>query len=350
MWRWDLTSILSIAFGMALFAVILFFNYQDLLGIRETLRQTPLGLAISFSCHVPQMVLMALAWRRLLPMALRPALSTMLVLRWIRESLNALIPAGAIIGQAVAAQRLIRAGVAADLAAATATVDMTIEGATQALFTLAGLLLLLAAHRDLRLAQIVVIGISVAAAATAAMVVVQRNLPVRLVEAAFAGVLGRWLALKSGWLADFQRSVLRLHADRRSLVQAASYHLITWTIGAVEISGIIQLFGHPISLSDGFVVESLTQALRSAGFMVPGALGLQEGAIIASCGLVGVPPDVALVLALLRRAREVLIGVPGLWAWRRLGPPTSIPTTIPRPLPPQSPLRTGQTNHSATDS
>jgi hypothetical protein len=159
---------------MALFAVILFFNYQDLLGIRETLRQTPLGLAISFSCHVPKMVLMALAWRRLLPMALRPALSTMLVLRWIRESLNALIPAGAIIGQAVAAQRLIRAGVAADLAAATATVDMTIEGATQALFTLAGLLLLLAAHRDLRLAQIVVIGISVAAAATAAMVVVQR--------------------------------------------------------------------------------------------------------------------------------------------------------------------------------
>ncbi len=74
----------------------------------------------------------------------------------------------------------------------------------------------------------------------------------------------------------------------------------------------LRLLGHPVSLGRGFIVEALVQALRSAAFMVPGAVGIQEGAVIAACALVGVPPPLALVLALVRRARELLLGVPGL--------------------------------------
>ena len=316
--------VLRIGLGVSCLALVLFLNRQDLSGVRSVLRQAPLCLAVSISVHVPQIALTALAWRTLLRPPMRPPLRTMFGLRWIRESLNALVPAGAIVGQTVAAQRLARGGVPGDVAAATATVDMTVEAATQALVTLAGVLLLLIGHLDLRLAWIAAVGILLSAAAAVAMVAAQRNLPVRFVEMVFARLGGRWASLEAGWFAELQSSVLRLHAERRTLLRAAAYHLSAWTLGAVEISGVLFLLGHSLSLSDGFVVESLTQALRSAAFIIPGALGVQEGAIIASCGLVGVPPDAALMLALQRRAREVLIGVLGLWVYRRLRhPPTS---------------------------
>jgi putative membrane protein len=313
-----LTSVLGAIIGLWLFALVLFFNRQDLLGVSQVLRQAPIGIGITILVHVPQLVLTALAWWTLLPRTRRPAVITMVGLRWIRESLTALIPAGAIIGQSVAAQRLARVGVSADLAGATAIVDITMEGATQALVTVVGLILLFVVRGDRHLASIAVIGTLLTLGATAAMVTLQRNLPLRLVETALARLVPRWSALKAGWLADLQQSILRVHAGRRTLVQAAICHLGAWTLGAVEVSGLLYLLGRPVSLADGFVVESLTQALRSAAFMIPGGLGVQEGAIVASCGLVGVPADAALMLALLRRAREVLLGVPGLFAVRRL--------------------------------
>ncbi len=318
-------SVLGAILGLALLASILLLNRQDIPGIGEALRRAPLGLSVSFAVHAMQIVLTALAWRALLPRSTRPGIGTMVLLRWFRESLNALVPAGAIIGQAAAARRLVRHGVPADVAGATATVDMTVEGATQAPFTLVGVLLLLATQSDLHLAWTATIGVLLVTAAAVAMVAAQRNLPVHLAEATLVRLARRWPALPAARLADLQSSVLRLHADRWTLAKASCCHLAAWSLGAVEISGVLYLLGYIVSLRDGFIVESLTQALRSAAFMVPGALGVQEGAILASCSLFGVPPDAALTLALLRRTREVLLGVSGLWAWRRLTPAASAP-------------------------
>jgi uncharacterized membrane protein YbhN (UPF0104 family) len=201
---------------------------------------------------------------------------------------------GAFIGQTVAALRLARGGVPADLAGGTATVDMTVEAGTQALITLIGLVLLLAGGGSPVPGSIAALDIALALAAVAAMVALQRNLPVGLLQRAFVRLAPRWAASKPGWLVDFQGSIRRVHADRITLFRAACYHLGAWTLGAVEVSGILLLLGHPLSLVNGFVVESLTQALRNAAFMIPGGLGAQEAAIIASCGLVGVPADAAL--------------------------------------------------------
>jgi putative membrane protein len=328
-----LAPILSTLLGIFLFVAVLVFNRHDLSGVAGVLRQAPVGLAISVLVHIPQLVLTALAWRCLLPPAGRAGLGTMVLLRWIRESLNSLVLAGAIIGQTVAALRLARGGVAADLAGATATVDMTVEACTQALITLVGLVLLLAGSGSPVSGSIAALDIVLALGAVAAMVALQRNLPVGLLHRAFARLAPRWAASKPGWLADFQGSIRRVHADRLTLFQAACYHLGAWTLGAVEVSGILLLLGHPLSLVDGFVVESLIQALRSAAFMIPGGLGAQEGAFIVACGWVGVPADAALTLALLRRARELLIGLLGLYALRRMQPkanrrPISIAPTI----------------------
>ena len=70
------------------------------------------------------------------------------------------------------------------------------------------------------------------------------------------------------------------------------------------------------------VIESLGQAVRSAGFFIPGALGVQEGGYVLLCGLFGIPADQALALALIRRLRDIALGLPGLivWRWDASGP------------------------------
>ena len=95
------------------------------------------------------------------------------------------------------------------------------------------------------------------------------------------------------------------------------WHSLAWVIGALEIAGVLWLLGVEVSLADALVIEALAQALRNAGFLLPGALAVQEGAIIAAAALVGVPPGPALAVALVRRAREVAFSLPGLAAWQR---------------------------------
>jgi uncharacterized membrane protein YbhN (UPF0104 family) len=65
-------------------------------------------------------------------------------------------------------------------------------------------------------------------------------------------------------------------------------------------------------------IESLLFAIRNAAFMVPSGLGVQEGAYALLGPLFGLPPEAALALSLLKRARDVAIGVPVLLSWQIL--------------------------------
>jgi putative membrane protein len=95
---------------------------------------------------------------------------------------------------------------------------------------------------------------------------------------------------------------------------AASFllSLLGWLVGTGEVYLILQFLGHPASWLNSLLLESLGQAIRGAAFAVPGALGVQEGGYLLLAPLAGLPPDAALALSLAKRAREILLGLPGL--------------------------------------
>jgi putative membrane protein len=301
--------------GLLTLAVILLLNEKELPGLGRVLTELPAGVAVSVAVHFPQILFTAMAWRSLLPPGSRTSAGAMAQLRWFRESANTLLPAGALVGQAAAARLLTWRGIPADLAGATATVDMTLEAVSQFVFTLAGVGLLLAGGADRALASITAAGLGITAAGAVAMVVAQRHLG--SLERLLALLARRWPALRLEWIGRLHREVLRLHTDWRGLAAALLWHGAAWALGALEIIGVLWLLGHPVSLSDALVIESLAQALRNAGFMLPGALAVQEGAMIGAAALVGVPPAAALAVALVRRTREVGVALPGLVAWHR---------------------------------
>jgi uncharacterized membrane protein YbhN (UPF0104 family) len=64
-------------------------------------------------------------------------------------------------------------------------------------------------------------------------------------------------------------------------------------------------------MAEAVILESLAQATRSVGFMLPGGLGAQEGGIVAGALTLGIGSDLALAVALLKRACELAYGVLG---------------------------------------
>jgi putative membrane protein len=119
----------------------------------------------------------------------------------------------------------------------------------------------------------------------------------------------------------------------RSAGVAASFllSLVGWLVGTGEVYLILVLLGHPVSWLAALLLESLGQAIRGAAFAVPGALGVQEGGYLLLAPLAGLPADAALALSLAKRAREILLGLPGLLYlhfWERTGATTT------RPVPP----------------
>jgi uncharacterized membrane protein YbhN (UPF0104 family) len=87
-------------------------------------------------------------------------------------------------------------------------------------------------------------------------------------------------------------------------------------LGAVEIWLALYFLGHPLSLTDSFIIEALIQATSSAAFIVPGALGVQEAGFLLFGHWLGLSQDVAAALAIIRRCRDLLVYVPGLVVWQ----------------------------------
>ncbi|RMF84180.1 MAG: TIGR00374 family protein, partial [Nitrospirae bacterium] len=96
---------------------------------------------------------------------------------------------------------------------------------------------------------------------------------------------------------------------------SALAHLAAWVAGAGEVWLALRFLGHPVGAVEALLLESLGQAVRSSAFAVPGALGVQEGGLLLLGRLLGIPPTTALALSLVKRVRELALGLPGLLAW-----------------------------------
>jgi uncharacterized membrane protein YbhN (UPF0104 family) len=113
-------------------------------------------------------------------------------------------------------------------------------------------------------------------------------------------------------------TIHELHGCRGRLLAGFVLHLAAWVLVGGETWLILTLIGTPVSLSAAIVIDSLLSGLRSVAFMVPQALGVQEGGYILLGALFGVSPEAALALSLVRRARDIGIGAPALLVWQGL--------------------------------
>ena len=95
---------------------------------------------------------------------------------------------------------------------------------------------------------------------------------------------------------------------------------INWVMGIFEIWLIMYLIGHPISLTDAWIIETVAQLVRSATFFIPASIGAQEGAFLIVGAAITGQPSFGLTVALARRVREIVWAVWGLAVFYLLKP------------------------------
>jgi len=269
--------------------------------------------------HLLPMLFSALSWRELIPATCRPDAFTSLWIRWIRESINSLLPVAGVGGD-VASIRLARLqGVPATEAATSMVVDATVGAATQLVFALSGVGLLLTRSTErsaVIVAGTVLIGMALLCAGTAAFVLFQhRGLFAGLAKIARRLLPEEWRSGFAAGASAIDDAVVQAYRRRRVVLRAALLRTIGWAAGAGEVWLVMQALGHPIGIVEAFVLESLGAGVRAAAFMIPGALGALEASLILFGALFGLPADTALAISLSKRVRELAWGVPGLLVW-----------------------------------
>jgi putative membrane protein len=255
---------------------------------------------------------MGLAWRALLPGV---ATGKVIWGRLVRDSVAEALPLPQVGGYVLGARALALAGVPWTAAAASTIVDVTLEFLAQLPFTALGLALYVWLQPDTQVAAPVALGLVVAAIAAAAFVVVQRK-GLRYVDR-IAGHLGAgWAERGAAGAAVLHLALADIYRGRLGLWVSFALHFVCWIASVAQLWLALWLAGSPLSFAAVLAIESLLYAIRTAAFVVPQAVGVQEGAYILLGAGFGLTPELALALSLLKRGRDLAIGLPTIAIWQ----------------------------------
>jgi putative membrane protein len=237
--------------------------------------------------------------------------------RLVRDSGSEVLPLSQIGGYVMGARAVALAGVSGTAATASTIVDVTLELFAQLAYTALSLFWLLYLSPDAAMVTPVAIGLTVAGALALAFLGVQRR-GFDLFDR-FARVLGRgWAYRTAAGAATLHVTMSDIYRSQARVWVSFILHLACWIASTFEAWIALRLTASPLSFSAVLVIESLLYAARSVAFAVPNAVGVQEGAYILLGAGFGLTPEMALALSLLKRARDLTIGVPTLAAWQLL--------------------------------
>jgi len=312
-WRGWLLTI-----GVALLAILLATHGAG--AVREIVAQVGRQAVIVIAAHLPVTLLATIGWQVLLPPDRRPPLSFLFRVRLIKEAVNALLPVAQVGGDVVRAKLSVRNGLTLAEATASCVVDVLAGTVGLVMFVLTSLVVAMVTLHDPRLAQagLSLVGI-VAAIAAAAFMAHRAGVHRRLGQFS-----QRWTAI-AGRVGELGEAFRGIGRQRANLFASWAWHMAAWIAGAFETYVSMWALGLNPTLLQALIVEGLAQTAKVVGFAIPGALGVQEGGYLLLGGALGLTPDQALALSLLRRLRELTLGGIGLVLWRLTRAPIAEP-------------------------
>lgn len=235
--------------------------------------------------------------------------------RLIRDSASEALPLSQIGGYVFGGRAAILAGVPACFAAGSTVVDITLELFAQLAYTLLGLALLSWLRPGDMLVLPVLTGVAVMSVLAGVFAAIQAR-GTGLVERVVGGMAKRFLGTDTRDQGGAQHAIEGIYEHPLVMAKAASLHTLTWVLSGVQTWMTLQFMGIPLGLGPALVIDSLLYGIRSLAFAIPGAIGVQESGFVALGMLFGVAPEAAVALSLIKRARDLVIGVPALLAWQ----------------------------------
>ncbi|OYV35978.1 MAG: hypothetical protein B7Z80_16880 [Rhodospirillales bacterium 20-64-7] len=310
--------ILPAAFALAGVAIVtglvIYFGAGDVLHALTSVRAA--GFAEYIAAQLGITLGLGLCWRMLLRSRMRGSFWLCVWGRMVRDATGEFLPFSQVGGYVLGARVITLGGVNVADAAASTLGDITTEFLAQLVFIGVGLSILAHKAPQSDLLVPVAIGLSVAVVMSVGLVLVQRGAGARVFRALatrVAGMAGEGAALS---IDRLQSALNIIYGERDRLALCALFHLACW-FGTASASYVgFHALGVGLSFVDAICIEAMLHAIMALAFFVPGRVGIQEAAYTLLGGIFGVPPDIALSLSLLRRARDFVIAVPVLLIWQ----------------------------------
>jgi putative membrane protein len=275
------------------------------------------GLLALTIYHLVQTLSDSAGWLVLIPKENKVGWTRSFLLHWMGESVNNLLPAARVGGDIVVARVASMWGMPLKTAIAAIIVDVTVGIVAKVLCLITAGFFLISATGRTDLARPVLVAVLTSVLAVTSFYVVQRAGVFRW-SAALASRLARssqWDSLVQGGEA-LDQTIRLLYARRSGTAACLFFWILSWLIAAGEVWIALWALGLRANFTTAIILESTSLFIRSAAFLVPGAVGVQEGGYILLGNLLGIPGDMALALSLLRRVRELASGIPGVVAWQ----------------------------------
>jgi putative membrane protein len=271
------------------------------------------GFALLCLYALALFLVLGMAWRALLPDS-GHGLWVFVWARMVRDAATEVLPFSQLGGIVFGARAAIIQGVASAVAFASTVVDVTTELMAQIVFVALGLgILIVQAPRTSFAASVIsalAVGLGVAVLACGVFLGLQRKslwLTSKLATRVLRGA-GAVSAAVAASFSDIHRSAARIGLS-------TALHLAGWVASAVGTWIAFRLIGVRVGLLPVVAIESLVCAARSAAVFIPNALGVQEAAYALLAPLFGIGAEFGLAVSLLKRARDISLGVPILLIW-----------------------------------
>jgi glycosyltransferase 2 family protein len=259
--------------------------------------------------------LLGCAWFALIPHADPVDALTFVVGRQMRDSASDVLPFSQIGGIVIGARTVILRGVSPPLAFASTIADVTTELMAQIVFVLLGIALAIAQLRaSVTTAPYVnglILGTLLLVPGIAAFVVLQHR-GSKLAET----LAHRFLPAAIEHTAAFSEQMRAMYVSKARLAASSTIHLLSWIASAGLIWLSVHLIGARIDIFSCIAIEAILAALRSVTVFIPASIGVQEAGYAALMPLFGLGPEVGLAVSLLKRARDIAVGVPVLLVWQ----------------------------------
>lgn len=259
------------------------------------------GILVIVLIHVPLILLMGLAWWWIGKPQAGPA--SFVMARLVRDSVAELLPFSQVGGFAAGVRLLALRGMPVRAGTSSLFADLVMEFCTKILYAIAGLALLVWLRPGSSFPSYVVLTFAVLGGLGFLALLCRKH-----ISRALAHFLGRWRVSES----------LHTHMVPQRLVPSGLLHVICWGLGGVEAWVTLHLMGIPVTMVEALVIDALATSLRTFGFWMPAALGVQEAAYVLACAPFGLGAGQALAFSLARRVRDLLLGATGIGLWQSL--------------------------------
>ena len=266
--------------------------------------------------HIPTLYFDSLAWV-ILMVKNKLSTQTAFVITWISQTSGKFIPSGNITGEFVRFYLARRSGQNFSEASSTVLMDLFIATFSLLIIGLLSLMFIIFSLKSnfiLNQFQYLILALFFIALGSLFFLLVIRK---RVISKLLVSTKKfEFLNKKNIFnLIRLDLSLNKLSYRKGRLLSAVTLRLIGWIAGAFEIYIFLWIIGVDAKVTDVIILESVTAIIRSAAFFIPSAIGVQELAFVIVGELVGYSSIVSFSVAIGRRLREIMVGIPAIITW-----------------------------------